>query len=166
MTLLRRIGWRTALGSIALWALWLALASPAGPGQVLLGLVVAVAVPALVGRLQAVQGRARKPRVVVRYVATILLDVVVSNAQVGWDVVRGRWRRARWDFVTVPLDLRDPAGLATLAVVTTIVPGTVWTELAPDGSTLLLHVWCVDDPVDFIARYKARYEQPLKEIFE
>ena len=51
-------------------------------------------------------------------------------------------------------------------MVTTIVPGTVWSELALDRSTLLLHVWDVPDETAFVARYKARYEQPLCEIFE
>jgi multicomponent K+:H+ antiporter subunit E len=29
-----------------------------------------------------------------------------------------------------------------------------------------LHVWNVGDEGSFIARYKARYEKPLREIFE
>jgi multicomponent K+:H+ antiporter subunit E len=77
-------------------------------------------------------------------------------------------RRAlpRSAFVRIPLDLRDANGLAALAVITTIVPGTVWCELALDGSALLLHVFDVDDEPAFVAHYKARYERPLMEIFE
>ena len=66
----------------------------------------------------------------------------------------------------VPLDLDDANGLAVLAVITTIVPGTVWCELAVDRSALLLHVFDLDDEDAFVARYKARYERPLMEIFE
>ena len=72
--------------------------------------------------------------------------------------------RAR--FVIIPLELRDPYGLAALAMVTTVVPGTVWSELALDRSAVMLHVWDVDDEAAFVARYKARYEKPLQEIFE
>jgi multicomponent K+:H+ antiporter subunit E len=68
--------------------------------------------------------------------------------------------------VHVPLDLRDPHGLAALAIITAVVPGTVWFELAADRSKLLIHVFDVDDEAAFIASYKARYELPLKEIFE
>ena len=50
-------------------------------------------------------------------------------------------------------------------MVTTVVPGTVWSELALDRSALLLHVFDLDDEAAFIARYKARYEHPLLEIF-
>ena len=68
--------------------------------------------------------------------------------------------------MAIPLDLRDPLGLAILAMVTTVVPGTVWCELAPDRSALLLHVWDAPDQAAFVARFKRRYEQPLREIFE
>lgn len=162
----RPAGWRTPLTSIVLLGLWLALGSASGPGQVLLGVLLAIAVPWLIWRLQAVQTRVRRPWTIVRYAGVVLLDVVVSNAQVGWGVIRGQRGPPRWDFVTVPLDLRDPAGLAMLALVTTLVPGTVWSELAPDSSMLLVHVWDVGDREAFIARYKSRYEQPLREIFE
>jgi multicomponent K+:H+ antiporter subunit E len=53
-----------------------------------------------------------------------------------------------------------------LALITTIVPGTVWSELAPDRSRLLLHVFDSADDASFIAHYKTRYERPLQEIFE
>jgi multicomponent K+:H+ antiporter subunit E len=70
-------------------------------------------------------------------------------------------------FVLIPLELRDANGLATLAMITTIVPGTVWCELAPDRSAFRLHVFDVEeDDEAFVARFKARYERPLQEIFE
>jgi multicomponent K+:H+ antiporter subunit E len=62
--------------------------------------------------------------------------------------------------------LRDPFALAALAMITTVVPGTVWTELAPDRSALLLHVFDLEGEEDFVRFFKARYEQPLKDIFE
>ena len=66
----------------------------------------------------------------------------------------------------IPLELRDPSALAALATITTVVPGTVWSELAFDRSALLLHVWDLNDEAEFIAYFKARYERPLMEIFE
>ena len=66
----------------------------------------------------------------------------------------------------MPLDLRDAHALAALSMITAVVPGTVWCEVAPDRSTLLLHVFDLDDEALFIAHYKARYEHPLQEIFE
>ena len=48
----------------------------------------------------------------------------------------------------------------------TVVPGTVWSELALDRSILLLHVFDLDDEARFIQHFKATYERPLMEIFE
>ena len=108
----------------------------------------------------------RRPLVIVRFILTVGYDVVRSNVEVAWDVLRWRWRRPHAAFVTIPLELRDPVGLAALAMVTTVVPGTVWSELALDRTTLLLHVWNVEEESAFIARFKDRYEKPLREIFE
>ena len=102
-----------------------------------------------------------------RYIVLVAWDVVRSNFEVALGVLAPQWKKPRPGFVVIPLDLRDPLGLAVLAMVTTVVPGTVWSELATDRSQLLLHVWDIGDDEDaFIARYRARYEKPLREIFE
>jgi multicomponent K+:H+ antiporter subunit E len=154
------------LSSAALLVLWLALARSASAGQVLVGLTLALGVPILTAKLRPAKVRVARPLVVVRFVLRVAVDVVVSNFEVAWGVVAWRWRRPQARFVIVPLELRDPLGLAALSMVTTIVPGTVWSELALDRSALLLHVWDVGEEGPFVARFKARYEQPLKEIFE
>lgn len=165
MTLLRRLV-PAPLLSAALLALWLALARSTSAGQLLLGLALALAVPRLTAKLRLAAVRVRHPLVVARFILRVGGDVLVSNFQVAWGVIAWQWRRPRSRFVVVPLELRDPVGLASLAMVTTVVPGTVWSELAPDRSALLLHVWDVDDEGAFVARFKARYEAPLREIFE
>lgn len=154
------------LTSAALWALWLVLARSTSAGQVLLGLLLALIVPILTSSLRPNRVRVRRPLVVVRFILAVGRDVLVSNMEVAWGVVRWRWRRPDARFVIVPLELRDPLGLAALSMVTTVVPGTVWSELALDRSALLLHVWDVGDEEVFVARFKARYEKPLREIFE
>lgn len=151
--------------SASLLALWLALARSTSAGQILLGVGLALAVPRLTSRLRP-RVRVRRPLVVVRFILAVGSDVLLSNFQIAWDVVTLRWRRPKSRFVVVPLELREPMGLAALAMVTTVVPGTVWSELALDRSALLLHVWDVNEEETFVARFKARYEKPLREIFE
>ena len=51
-------------------------------------------------------------------------------------------------------------------MITTVVPGTVWSELAVDRSAVLLHLVDTDDPEAYAVYYKQRYERPLMEIFE
>lgn len=51
-------------------------------------------------------------------------------------------------------------------MITSVTPGTVWSELALDRSILLLHVFDLDDDAQFIEHFKQAYERPLMEIFE
>ena len=152
--------------SVALFALWLLLNQQLTPGHLLLAGLLAVAVPLVCAPLRPLPVRVRRPGVVLRLAGAVVRDVVVSNVEVAWGVLRAGSRPPRSAFVRIPLELRDANGLAALAVITTIVPGTVWSELAFDRSAFLLHVFDLGDEAAFVAHFKARYERPLLEIFE
>ena len=152
--------------SATLLVTWLLLARDAGPAHLLLGLALALVIPVLSGKLRLRSGRLARPALVVGFMLRVVGDVVVSNLQVGCDVILYRKRRPASRFVTIPLDLTDSLGLSVLAIVTTVVPGTVWSELAVDRSSLLLHAWNAPDEAAFVARFKTRYETPLREIFQ
>lgn len=152
--------------SLALFALWLLLNQPASPGHLVLGVIVALAVPLLSAPLRPQRVRIRRPVVVLRLVMTVGFDVIVSCMQVAHGVLRAGRREPQSAFLRVPLELRDSHALAALAVITTVVPGAVWSELAPDRSSLLLHVFEVGDEAAFIEHFKHRYERPLLEIFQ
>ena len=154
------------LWSAALLALWLGLARSISTGQLFLGIGLALVVPTITANMRPTRARVRRPLAIARYILQVGFDVVHANVEVALGVVALHRRRPQPKFVVIPLDLRDAVGLAALAMVTTVVPGTVWSELALDQSAVLLHVWDVADESVFIAHYKARYEQPLREIFE
>mgnify|MGYP001263284923 CR=1 FL=1 len=154
------------LMSAAILALWIVLARSASAGQILLGAALALVVPFLTKNLRPTKVRVRRPLVIARFILTVGWDVVASNLEVFRGVVLWRWRKPNAQFVVIPLELRDPVGLAALSMVTTVVPGTVWSELALDRSKLMLHVWDVRDEAAFVGRFKERYEKPLREIFE
>jgi len=151
--------------SVGLWALWLLLNESLAPAHLLLGLVLGLVVPWMVAPLKPPGGRLHRPLVAARLLLRVGKDVVLSAFQVMAGVLRSSQRTPRGAFVAVPLDLRDAHGLAALAMITTVVPGTVWSELSPDRAILLLHVFDLEDEASFIAHYKAAYELPLKEIF-
>ena len=163
---MRRALFPAPLLSAALFVMWLLLNESLAAGELLLAAVVAIAAPWLSAPLRPVPVRIRRPRALLQLFGRVVHDVVVSNAQVAWRVVAPRSRPPRAAFVAVPLELRDPSALAALAVITTITPGTAWSELALDRSVLLLHVFDVEDESAFVAHFKARYEEPLLEIFE
>lgn len=152
--------------SAALCVFWLMLNQSISPGHLIIGVLVGLLVPWLSASLRPQRGRAGRPLVLVRLVLTVGRDLVLSALDVGRGVAISGRRAPRGQFVRVPLDLRSAHALAALAVITTVVPGTVWTELAADGRSLLLHVWDLEDEAKFIAHFKQAYERPLMEIFE
>lgn len=152
--------------SLACALLWLLLNLSLSPGNLLLAALLGVLAPLLMRSLRPQPVRIRKPWTVLRLLGRVGIDVVVSNLQVAWAVLNLGRREPHSTFVKVPLDLRDAHGLAALSTITTVVPGTVWSELALDRSVLLLHVFDLGDEARFIAHFKATYERPLMEIFE
>jgi multicomponent K+:H+ antiporter subunit E len=151
--------------SAALMVLWLLLNDSLAPADLLLGAVIGLLAPLLAAPLKPRGPRLRRPLVLVRLVLHVGGDVILSALQVAAGVLRAGRRRPQGAFVSVPLDLQDPHGLAGLAIITAVVPGTVWCELAADRASLLIHVFDLADESAFIAHYKQRYELPLKEIF-
>jgi multicomponent K+:H+ antiporter subunit E len=152
--------------SVLLFVLWLLLVRAPGAGDVLLGALLALAIPVLTAPLRPLPVRVRRPGVILRLVRDVVIDVVIANVRVAAAVLRAGRALPHSAFVRVPLELRDGNGLAALAVITTITPGTVWCEMALDRSAILLHVLQVDDEAAFVGQFKARYERPLIEIFE
>ena len=147
---------------------WLALARSVDAAQVLLALVFALALPAMFAPLRPSRTHVAHLPTLLRLMAHVACDVTTSNLAMLHSLLHLRLRPPRSAFVLVPLELRDPSALAALALITAIVPGTVWCELARDCSALLLHVWDVPEggEADMTRHYKARYERPLLRIFE
>ena len=152
--------------SAALTVLWLILSASLSPGAWLIGAAIGIAVPLLTASLRPEPSSLGRPLVALRLVAAVMLDVVASALTLARAVLRSRSRPPRSMFVVIPLELRDVHGLAALALITTIVPGTVWSELTLDRRSVVLHVFDIDDPAAYVAHYKGRYERPLMEIFE
>lgn len=152
--------------SVALFALWLLLNRSLSLSQLLLGLLLALAIPWLTASLRPMPVRIRHPLTVLRLMLTVMGDTTRSNIAVARLLLRPGSRRHPAGFVHVPLDLRDPNALAVLAMILCISPGTAWAELSLDRSMLLLHVLEVEDAAALVADIKHRYERPLMEIFE
>lgn len=152
--------------SLALLAIWLVLTRDVSLGQVLLGALVATIVPRMTQSLRPTPVRIRHLGVAFRLFMQVGWDVIVWNWRVLLGTLASRDKLPRGGFVTVPLDLRDPSGLAVLAAIMCVIPGTIWSEIALDRSALLVHIFDLGDPQDEIDLIKTRYERPLMEIFE
>ncbi len=154
--------------SCVLAACWLALTRSVDAAQLLLALIFALALPAMFAPLRPSRARVTHLPTLLLLMAHVAGDVLSSNLAMLRSLLRLRLHPPRSAFVLVPLELRTPSALAALALITAIVPGTVWCELARDCSALLLHVWDVPEGGEdaMTTRYKARYERPLQRIFE
>jgi multicomponent K+:H+ antiporter subunit E len=152
--------------SLALLAIWLVLNRDYSLGQVLLGALVATIVPRLTQSLRPTPVRIRHLGVAFRLFMQVGWDVIVWNWRVLLGTLATHERLPRGGFITVPLDLRDPSGLAVLAAIMCVIPGTIWSEITLDRSALLVHIFDLDDAQDEIELIKTRYERPLMEIFE
>jgi len=149
----------------SLLALWLVLNQTLSPGHILLGTVVALVGGWALATLEPPKARLRRLGVICRLAALVIIDIARSNLAVA-GIILG-FKRRRWSsgFVEIPLELRDPYGLLTLACIITSTPGTVWVDFDPATGTLIIHVLDLVDEAEWIRTIKARYERSLLEIF-
>ena len=152
--------------SVALFVVWLLLNQSLSAGQMLMGLLVALVVPVMTAGLRPLPVRIRHPLTVLRLGFTVVADTTQSNLQVARFLLFPSLRRHPADFVTIPLELRDPNALAVLAMIVCITPGTAWAEISRDRSVLLIHALEVESAQQVIDHIKQHYERPLMEIFE
>ena len=154
------------LVSFGLFVVWLLLNRSLSPGHLLLALLLALGLPVLFKELRPQKVRVRHLGTVLRLCWTVVVDTTQSNIAVLRFLLLPRTRRHSADFVKIPLELRDPNGLAVLAMIVCITPGTVWAELSRDRSMPMLHVLEVHDREAIVQHVQTRYERPLMEIFE
>jgi multicomponent K+:H+ antiporter subunit E len=161
---MRRIPPVLTLLLVAMWAL---LNNSATIGTLLLGLIIASLLMLAAMELRPVQPRLRRLWVAIPLIGMAVIDILRSNIAVGCIVLGLVGKRSvHSGFLDIPLDLRDPHGLAILATIITATPGTAWAGLSEDGGTLTLHILDLKDDQQLIRTIKERYEQPLIRIFE
>jgi multicomponent K+:H+ antiporter subunit E len=146
---------------------WLVLNQTLDPAQILFGIALAVLLAWTTSRLRPVRATLRRFDLAAALLVIVVIEIVKSNIAVA-RIVLGlvRDREVRSGFIDIPLDLRDPHGLAALATIITATPGTVWSGQSADGTRLTLHVLDLDDEQRWIAYIKERFEAPLRRIFE
>lgn len=152
---------------LSLTATWLVLNETLQFAQILLGFALSVLLAWAGSRLRPLRATLHRVDLAAALTGAVLVEIVKSNVAVA-RIVLGlvRRREVRSGFIEVPLDLRDPHGLAALATIITATPGTVWSGLSADGRTLTLHVLDLDDGERWISYIKNRFETPLRRIFE
>ena len=152
--------------SVALFAVWVLLNQSLHPATLLLAAVLAVGVPLLTQSLRPKETSIKRPLVALKLAGHVMQDLLVSARDVARLLLTRRTANIASHFIHIPLDMRDPSGLAVLAMIFCLTPGTAWAELSLDRATLIIHVFDLQDDAAFIELIKTRYERPLMEIFE
>lgn len=152
---------------VGLTGMWLLLNGTLAFEHILLGAALSALMVFGFRVVRPVQPRLRRPQKALLLLWRVFVDVCHSNVAVARIVLGLHGSQpVHSAFVKVPLDLRDPNGLAALAAIVTSTPGTVWVDLSVDGATLTLHVLDLQDEQAWIETIKRRYERLLMEIFE
>jgi len=152
--------------SVALFVIWLLLEQSLDAATLALGAVLAVFWPAATAKLVTAPPRLKKPLLIAVLVAHVVYDMVLSNIKVSWLILTRPSRALRSEFISVPIELSDPNGLAALATIITFTPGTAWAQLSADREMLLVHVLALEDESSMVKFIQDRYQRPLREIFE
>ncbi len=150
--------------SLTVFVVWLLLMATVEPAHLLLAAVLAVGLPLVAQRLRDQRARMRRPLLAARLGLRVLWDIVLSNIEVARRIL-GRESRIHPGFVWVPLDIRNGHGIAALAGIITMTPGTLSAELSADQRHLLVHCFHLEDAAATVAQIKRDYETPLREIF-
>lgn len=136
-------------------------------GQLILGTLVGIVAGRAFAALTPDRIRLRRPDLMLRLALIVAADIARSNHAVASLILTGgRHGRRHSGFVHIPLDLREPNALATLAIIVTATPGTAWLDYDPGSGVLLLHVFDLVDEAAWIDLIKNRYEALLLEIFQ
>ena len=154
-----------ALLAAALMAMWLLLNRTLAIAHWLLALPIAAAAVWGYALLRPPAIRLRSPRTAIVLVWVVLCDIVRSNIAVARIVLGARTSGRTAGFVQIPLELRNPAGLATLACIITSTPGTAWARYDSATGVLTMHILDLVDEREWIEIVKQRYERRLLEIF-
>ncbi len=153
------------VASGGLFALWLLLNQTFSIGHILLGGVIAVVGGWTLTALELPKTRLQRIGVMARLAAVVLIDIVRSNIAVAGLILDLKCSRRTAGFVEIPLELRNPYGLAALACIITSTPGTIWVDFDEARGLLTIHVLDLTDRDDVVNAIKGRYERRLLEIF-
>ena len=151
--------------SVVVALTWLLLVNSVHPGHLVVAAVLGLSIPLFTHVFMPVAPRIRSWGALAAFVPVFAWDLVVANVVVALLILRVGYKpRSAW--LAIPLDLTDPYAITTLAAVISLTPGTVSSRLSPDRKLLLVHALDTGDPAAEVATIKARYEAPIRRMFE
>ena len=109
---------------------------------------------------------ARRARLTLELLALVGADILRSNIAVARIVLNLRPGKRTAGFLSLPVESRNPAVLAAMAMIVTATPGTCWVRYDAASNAVTIHVLDLIDPEAWTRDFKQRYEERLREIIE
>ncbi|MCL6499408.1 MAG: Na+/H+ antiporter subunit E [Firmicutes bacterium] len=107
----------------------------------------------------------RRLAAALRLVAVGVWEISRANLRLA-ALVLNPMRANRPRFIRVPIRLRGDAAITALANLITLTPGTLTVDVAPDRSSLLVHVFDLEEEAATVAEIQNRLERAVAEVFE
>jgi multicomponent K+:H+ antiporter subunit E len=152
--------------TLILAVVWIMLQNEFSAGMAVFGVILGIIIPWMTSIWWPDTPKGFSMGKMVVYSFIVLWDIIVANIQVAWIVLTVPNSKLRPAWIVVPLKLKQPEAITTLAGTITLTPGTVSADLSDAGHSLLVHVLHTDDPDAVRDEIKTRYERRLLEIFE
>ena len=148
------------LWNILLAVVWAAITGNFAPPNLVLGFTLGFLVLLFAGRVVGSANYA--PRLIQAFglIGFFIWDLILSNVQVAWDVVRPR-PGIRPGVIAIPLDARTDVEITLLANLITLTPGSLSLDVSADRQTLYLHVMDVQDPEALRRKCKDGFERRI-----
>ncbi len=150
--------------SLVLFTIWQFLSDGISGGSLVLGLVLAWAIPQLTQAFWPEPPTFTKPWRLPAYLLRVLWDIVIASVEVARLILSPR--KPRPMFVCYPLELEQPLAISLLASTISLTPGTVSVDVSDDNKILLIHALDAESSEEVINAIRTRYEKPLQEMFE
>ncbi|MEM7532024.1 MAG: Na+/H+ antiporter subunit E [Chloroflexota bacterium] len=152
LNILLAVGWAILTGD------------PTGQGYTT-GFVIGFAILALLE-----EHYAQKCFLLVRFIAYILVEIVLSAIQLGWNILTPNLNQKLSPVIVgVPLELTNELGIITLASVITLIPGTLTVDLSMDeeqGHTLFVHSLYIREPAEVQSYIKDNFERRILDFYQ
>lgn len=152
------------IASAGMLVLWLLLNQTLSPGHILLGAAAAVVGGWSLAALELPKLRLRRAGALFHLAGLVVADITRSNIAVARIILSRVPKPRASGFVDIPLELRNPYGLAMLAGIITSTPGTLWVGFDEASGMLTIHVFDLVDEAEWVRTIKGRYERLLLEM--
>ncbi len=151
------------LMNILLALSWAALTGQFSPVNLLIGFALGYGILFVARRALGPTRYFVRVRHVGSFVAFFVLELIVANLRVAYDVLTPRYYMQP-RIVAVPLEARTEAEVTALAYLISLTPGSLSLDVSADRRVLFIHSMYAADPDEVRQRIKNGLERRLLEI--